>query len=33
LAHERLSDIDYVQLWADYPKTEKTLPADLERLR
>ena len=33
LAHKRLTEIDYVQLWEDFADVRTTLPADLASLR
>lgn len=32
LAHDRLADIDYVQLWSDFSLIQSVLPADLDQL-
>ena len=33
LAHKRLAEIDYVQLWDDFADVRATLPAELASLR
>jgi hypothetical protein len=33
LAHKRLAEIDYVQLWDDFADVRTTLPAGLASLR
>jgi hypothetical protein len=33
LAHSRLAEIDYVQLWDDFADVRATLPAELASLR